>query len=68
LNVQTKHGTDEMETAEFNSQSTLLCPDCGTDMHVGTVGEKNLATHHNLKACKAGYGKKLLDAKNKYMV
>jgi len=54
---------------EFNSESTLLCPDCGTDMHVGTVGEKNLTTHHNSKACKAGYEKKLLDAKsNKYMV
>ena len=57
---------------EFNSESTLLCPDCGTDMHVGTAGEKNLATHHNSKACKAGHEKKLLDAKslacNKYMV
>jgi hypothetical protein len=43
----------------------LLCPDCGTDVHVGTAGEKNLATHHNSKACKAGYEKKLLDAKLK---
>jgi len=46
---------------EFNSESTLLCPG-GTD--VQTAGEKNLATHCNSKACKAGYEKKLLDAKS----
>jgi hypothetical protein len=34
-------------------------------MHVGMVGEKNLVTHCNSKACKAGYEQKQHDAKSK---
>ena len=52
---------------EFNSETMPRLwygRACG-DMHVGTVGEKNLATHHNSKACKAGYEQKHCDAKSK---
>lgn len=38
---------------EYTTDSTLTCPDCGEEVHVGTGGVKNLDTHRTSSKCKA---------------
>ncbi|KAF8221056.1 hypothetical protein L208DRAFT_1213700, partial [Tricholoma matsutake] len=35
------------------AESTLPCPDCGSDIRVGTGGHKNLDIHRASKPCQA---------------
>ena len=40
------------KSKEFTVNSSLQCPDCEVDVHVGTGGGKNLELHRNSKTCK----------------
>ena len=43
----------------YMADSTLPCPDCGEEIHVGTGGSKNLETHcASSKVCKAQHEQK----------
>ena len=46
-------GIRTMGELEYTTDSTLTCPDCGEEVHVGTSGVKNLDTHCTSSECKA---------------
>ncbi|KAF8230728.1 hypothetical protein L208DRAFT_1073378, partial [Tricholoma matsutake] len=39
--------------SEFTEESTLQCPACSVDIHVGLSGRKNLDNHKGSKVCRA---------------
>jgi hypothetical protein len=42
-----------VQAGEFTAESSLPCPECRLNIHVGTAGTKNLDIHQNSKACVA---------------
>jgi hypothetical protein len=42
----------------FTAESVLPCPECGSNIHVGTAGNKNLDIHRDSKACKSEHNRR----------
>ncbi|KAF8232406.1 hypothetical protein L208DRAFT_1272330, partial [Tricholoma matsutake] len=43
---------------KYDESYTMRCPDCDEDIHVGTGGPKNLASHRGRKQCCNGQERK----------